>query len=504
MKAFMYSGRSFLFPDGISDESQLRELWAEKGSITLTELVEELCMTPYFVSEHTKEESVAFEEKCGIYPFEAELMTMKEYNLRLREMLPVLCSDCPYFSDLTDDDDSLDGHHEEAALNGVCFIRNEAECEDSYAYSPLDIGIEVFVKTFGKLNLEELIDSGEVGEATDKLWNSLNDELFPPDNPLLLDHPEGGKYRLVYTSLFNQTDAILWEAVLELLAEEYGDTWEFYNYIPKGVYPVGAKKPLGIVLEESYTPIRKDIKIYTDGNNTPLYYIWLCGLVGEDRLGAAIACFDFIPVEGELPENAITVEEFASEVAEQTAEYEKDQLIVPYPDVIPFIPEECSEDAPEEEIDRKIRMYSVRSRELFHGLLMLPYEAEERNDVWNEESNMFFSATERAVAKLVFKDPPMNGLSEYKSEKMANFNAKTAEFLEYLKKKNLVKLFNQCISADMIELCMIVMNLRGLLYEVRRISPILSGIDAELEILSKDGLCDARYKIGFDMEKIEE
>ncbi len=216
-----------------------------------------------------------------------------------------------------------------------------------------------------------------------------------------------------------------------------------------------------------------------------------------------MACFDFIPVEGELPENAITVEEFAAEVAEQTAEYEKDQLIVPYPEVIPFIPEECDEDAPEEEIDRKIRMYSVRSRELFFDLLMTPYETEERNNVWNEESNTFFSLTERPVAKFVFRDPPMNGLSEYKCGQMEDFNAKTVELWGCLKKKNIVKLFNQCISSDMIEICMIVMNLRKLLYEVRRISPILSGIDAELEIVTKDGLFDATYKIGFDMEKLE-
>ena len=88
-------------------------------------LTEKKCITPYFISEYSVEDDLLITEPEKAVPLILELMPEKEYNDRLRKILPEYCEGCRNFKPLTPRDSSLNGHHEEISLNRVCFYRRE-------------------------------------------------------------------------------------------------------------------------------------------------------------------------------------------------------------------------------------------------------------------------------------------------------------------------------------------------------------------------------------------
>ena len=83
-------------------------------------------IAPYFLTGyHDDPSSIRFENTHEIYPVQVELMDQDTYNARLREVINGFCPGCKRFKPLTNRVQSLNGHHEEITLNGVCFYRYE-------------------------------------------------------------------------------------------------------------------------------------------------------------------------------------------------------------------------------------------------------------------------------------------------------------------------------------------------------------------------------------------
>lgn len=83
-------------------------------------------IAPYFLSGYHDEPSlVRFQDSENVYPVTVEIMDQDTYNTRLREVINGYCPGCKRFKPLTNRVQSLNGHHEEITLNGVCFYRYE-------------------------------------------------------------------------------------------------------------------------------------------------------------------------------------------------------------------------------------------------------------------------------------------------------------------------------------------------------------------------------------------
>lgn len=86
------------------------------------------CMAPCFLSDvPSSPVPVVIHSADEVYPAQVELLPMAEYNARLREVVRRCCPGCQGYTPIDDSDASLDGHHGEISLNGVCFYRQEAE-----------------------------------------------------------------------------------------------------------------------------------------------------------------------------------------------------------------------------------------------------------------------------------------------------------------------------------------------------------------------------------------
>lgn len=95
------------------------------------------CMAPCFLSDGRNEAvPVAIADASEVFPAQVERMTTAEYNARLRQVILTHCEGCAGYTPIDDSDDSLQGHHSEISLNGVCFYRwtqegeNLAFCDD--------------------------------------------------------------------------------------------------------------------------------------------------------------------------------------------------------------------------------------------------------------------------------------------------------------------------------------------------------------------------------------
>lgn len=137
--AFYYREGYYLFPDEYSDVNLLRAA-AKETPITLKvrQLVENhrigsiiekgICIAPYFYNEYGyPEQTLTIEDYTDVFPVEATLLTQKEYNERIRNVILTYCPGCCRYKPISNRVQSLNGHFEEIALNSVCFYRQNSK-----------------------------------------------------------------------------------------------------------------------------------------------------------------------------------------------------------------------------------------------------------------------------------------------------------------------------------------------------------------------------------------
>ncbi len=150
--AFYCRGEYFLVPEGYANAEAFLADLAGKAmpcTVRLVPLFEDnqefirrckawngLSMVPYFISDYLPDPmEVTIEDAADIRPVTATLLTQKEYNARLRELVVRFCPGCVSYGGVTDKDSSLEGHHTEITLDGLCLYRRTA---DDPAFDLLD------------------------------------------------------------------------------------------------------------------------------------------------------------------------------------------------------------------------------------------------------------------------------------------------------------------------------------------------------------------------------
>lgn len=142
LNAIFHQDAYFLLPDAFATfeaflaDVQARELPATYQMIPLLEdnkqrnwtVIKGICMAPYFLTGYRDEPvAVTISNPDDVYPVQVERMTQEEYNDRLRCVIEGYCDGCLGYKQLTPKVQSLNGHHEEISLNGVCFFRYETK-----------------------------------------------------------------------------------------------------------------------------------------------------------------------------------------------------------------------------------------------------------------------------------------------------------------------------------------------------------------------------------------
>ena len=84
--------------------------------LKLTHLNEENCNFPYLISEDIKEVYINVANINQIREVEAIILSQKEYDERLQQVIQQKCLDCIHYEEGT-----LEGHHKNLSLNGDCW-----------------------------------------------------------------------------------------------------------------------------------------------------------------------------------------------------------------------------------------------------------------------------------------------------------------------------------------------------------------------------------------------
>lgn len=88
--------------------------------IKLTRFETENCTFPYFISEETKEVYVNIATIGKITEAEVTVLSRRDYDVRLEQVVKNKCIDCVHYEEDTVGD-NLQGHREKISLDGECW-----------------------------------------------------------------------------------------------------------------------------------------------------------------------------------------------------------------------------------------------------------------------------------------------------------------------------------------------------------------------------------------------
>ena len=187
IRAVFYKYKYYIFPEEFSDLTKIKD-----GTVIAAKrLKEERCMAPDFIYESVVEESLEIENAKLLFPVSVNLYTGKEYDAILSKQIDKVCHGCSRFID--NDDESLDGHHREISLDGVCYERETDD--DKATYSTRSYWFLCGVAEHFD-DIKKYIDAGN-GKKLDKVCRSL--KCIPLPYKFYGDK-HYGKYRLFWRS----------------------------------------------------------------------------------------------------------------------------------------------------------------------------------------------------------------------------------------------------------------------------------------------------------------
>lgn len=308
VKAVFYKYKYYVFPDGI-DITQV----ADGTVINAKRLKEERCMAPDFIYESIEEESVEIESARLLFPVTVNLYTGKEYDAILSEQVDRVCHGCSRFDD--NGDESLDGHHREISLSGVCYEKETDDAKPTYALrtywflSAIADNIDAIKKCIDTRNEKKL----------NKICNKF--DWIPLPYKFYGDKSDG-KYRLFWRSFgADDLDRNVQYFTAKAAASEASPIkdkdFEIIPYIPKGadvdlgkfnetaaVFSVSETRVTNILSVHVYSKKRLDEQKYDKllcavHNN-------ICKRAGEDFAMRTIAGYNVIY---DAPDKLLTLEQ---------------------------------------------------------------------------------------------------------------------------------------------------------------------------------------------------
>lgn len=245
------------YPDFASFQAFLRssQLPVDVNMVVLRENHKIPCWTvfkgesiaPYFLTGYHDEPSrVRFQDSEAIYPVQVELMDQDTYNARLREVINNFCPGCKRFKPLTNRVQSLNGHHEEIALNRVCFYRYEENPSPRVFHDLLFSFGSFFIRSnYNKLTAEEMKER--------LAWNYLHYKSYA------LEEKDGEKYLTLECKKGELITPILTQFVADYV-ENVAD--EHYHMVLKNPLECTEAYIQAMLSEEKKEAFQKECKKY--------------------------------------------------------------------------------------------------------------------------------------------------------------------------------------------------------------------------------------------------
>ena len=494
-KAFFYQNEYYLLPEDSTDTETLLWRHGDGKPFAVTMLCERKCMAPYFTSKAKKTVKLKLTRDSVLYPCEVEILTQKEYNARLRALVRAKCEGCPNFGSVDETDASLEGHHEEMSLDGVCFYRAAAE-SDAPDFFFVNSWILQAVKRFAELDLEAMIDRGEYEAAEEKLSLLIAETAYHPVPPIWLSkNVRTGKYEACTTAVFDDSDALLMEHLFGELAKTYPKSWTFHAGIPRGFYPREAEKPIGVefTLDDE---VRNGLSlvVYAKKGRNYNAYLWLCGLLGEAEMHSVLGHFKAIELdEGEPVSSGIKPPEaIENPVKIMLLQMPDEEIRYPAVRVFDVTGKYADESgAPIDTLPEENYLQLARSLHYAMDFVDPLQNRAEPCDLWSEDT--IVSRLQRPIARIIFTDVPLS------SERFSDDVSSLSESL-----KSVMRVFHQTIYEDAVEVFGVVLNMTEMLYMLRRYAPLFLRYPAELMLYTASGRNGGRYRLGYDMTLLED
>lgn len=352
IKAFFYEYKYYLFPEDCLSLEELKE----RTFVRTKRLKEEFCMAPNFVYESIAEEDLEIEDANRLFEVSVNLYSREEYDEVLEKQVRLHCPGCSRYEQTVDENGhlSLDGHHREISLDGVCYER-ETE-EESWSFS-------FCAEYFWYLISHRLRDLAICIDRNNqkKLNKLLNAELthfcFPVN---FYGTRTNGTYHL-YMSAGKKVSPLMANVIAFLAAaagEEEGLTsmqWEVHPFLPAGIRSAKWKfKTLSFYLAPSPIPGESIVRILhpkaqklSEKKRDQLIGAlddYLSAELGENVVGSVVAAYEIVWDD----EKPMSMSELKAKLREMYDEvynggFMEDGVPVPYPVFCPYARNEESD-----------------------------------------------------------------------------------------------------------------------------------------------------------------
>ncbi len=338
VQAFYYDVTYFMMPEGALTAGV---------PLAVTVLREVGCMAPYFTVESLSQETVTVDDLRRVYPVTAFVMPAAEYDDRLREIVVRQCPGCiRYGEDATD----LSGHHEEVSLSGQCLEREEQVMREGLLspYEPA-YAVEDFWLGFIKIQkvLQSCINRGDFIQAVGRLSVllgevELQEYVFPALSKYLYKDPQGHtvtRYVLMLTGGGIPGADLMASYFVRRMPPALADHWDVYPYAVRGFYtqfpmftgcnPEEDPPLLQVTYLEQQDVFGVRMFVAWQDEEVPANvfcanYMYLCQVIGEDRLrGAVLEMMPFPKSEMVFEGDCVTAQEFSDMIDTQIQDQQR-------------------------------------------------------------------------------------------------------------------------------------------------------------------------------------
>lgn len=341
VKAFYYEGRYYLLPAQDSSVAQFRSRLYDGVSLELTELCQVRCMAPHFTMDNFAQRLITIKDCRRIYPVDAYVMPAKEYDERLGKIVEDKCPGCMRYEN---DSSDLSGHHQEVSLSGQCLEREEGVMKEGLL-SPYEPAYAVEDFWFGFVRIETdlrtCIDKGDFMQAVAQMSGLLaevemQEYVFPALSRYVYLDSKGNsvtRYVLMLTGGGIPCAELIAHYFIRRMPPILAHRWDIYPYAVRGFYtqsplftgwnPEIDPPLLQVTYLEQQDLFAVRMFVQWDDEEIPanIYcanYMYLCQIIGEERLrGAVLEIMPFPKSEMVFEGDCVTAQEFSDRIDEQ-------------------------------------------------------------------------------------------------------------------------------------------------------------------------------------------
>ncbi len=335
--AVFYNFKYYVFP---REYCELKNV--EAGTvITAKRLKEELCMAPHFVYESMEDEVVTIDRPELLFPVKVNFYSREEYDAILGELVDKICPGCSRY--INDGEPTLNGHHRELSLDGVCYKRQD---EARYRQQANDGKFSYAERTYWfyrklgeRLNeLAKCIDAGDA-KKFDKICKECSRYISSPVR--FVGDVKDGNYRISMEAGFGSDLYYAFHVYVAQVGEFEGNPlhdagWTIEPCITAGTVGYSGKSKGGdrvvSVKPSAKNSDKLEIDIYTKSTTDKKrheliwsIYTYLAYKIGESAIQRVVSDYGFTDEKDGL----VTLDELAEIIAEKDGETDENSRFFP-------------------------------------------------------------------------------------------------------------------------------------------------------------------------------